>query len=249
MNRKRVWLLFKVIFIAVVWLMLYLPNQEAIQSIIQQDNQSTLDKVVQVTRQLLNLPLPEKNISSEIIGTNQTTFTTPRQFNPAVYHHNNFQYAERVAQQFNQDVNLDELNRIFVSKINEKYNAAKSVGPHLAEGTIQRAAQLSDFHYLNTETVNGESFASLFEIPQAETRISEYLYELHIVATDVHLKIWKNSEILADYLLKALEKNNFFNHEQQWVSQYIAIKVAASDYLVDKSPYVRMVLVLTMDTQ
>ncbi|MBD3949503.1 hypothetical protein I4Q36_08235 [Tuanshanicoccus lijuaniae] len=253
MNRERIKLLLKIVVIAVVWLLLYLPNQTAIHSIVSQGNYSFTEKVERVTRQLLNLPISSNEQTTEMVGTTQPHFTTPRQLKQAVMSHKNFQYADRVARQFNQQLDLDVVNQLLVAKINKYYgdNASqvKDVGHHLAEGTDTRAGQLSDFHYLSEHTISGESFRSLFTLPQVETRISEYLYELSMVATDVHLKTWANSEILADYLFKILERNDFFNQENDWTSQYLAIKAAASDYLVDKSAYVRLVVVLTMDNQ
>ncbi|MGX7076421.1 hypothetical protein [Globicatella sanguinis] len=83
----------------------------------------------------------------------------------------------------------------------------------------------------------------------ASSRLGENLYELYIAADDIHLSTWLKPEIFADYLYRAFETSTHAELYQNFNSQYIKVVASPTDFRVDDTAYVRLVVVLVMDTQ
>lgn len=178
---------------------------------------------------------------------------TPQQVSAEVEVLANYQHAVERANQFNQNFSAEELNERFNQRVNddrqELGTGQVEVGNHLIAGTQSRAQELSQFHYLGSETVNGDSFYSLFPgIMEGPYRLGENLYELYIAADDIHLETWQNPTILADYLYDVFKDSMSGEPYQQYQSQYVWVQAGPTDYNIDSASYVRVVVVLTLDT-
>lgn len=244
----------KIVIILLFWGTLYWINREAVQVVMEQSQLSASQRSVAIARILLGgggIPNLETNPTS--IGTTQSQFKEPRELNQAVFGHPNYQKAYQVASQFNQQLDVGALNQHFTNIINQKRSQVNwesiYVGEHLADGVLERAKQLSEYYYMGTQVVSGGDFRSLFAIAGAEHRLGENLYELYISAGDIHLSTWENPEILANYLFKAFEASIMSEPYRDFSSEYISIQASATDYYVDTNAYVRLVVVLVMDTE
>ncbi|MHA3224956.1 hypothetical protein ACV7JQ_03140 [Globicatella sulfidifaciens] len=245
----------KLLFIIFVWGFLFWNNRQAIHDIVSQTNRSAVDKGMQITRQILGAN--QHDISNQStgrkIGTENATSKSPRTLDEAVLTSVNYLHAQEVAQQFNQQLDIDSLNEQFTILINQTRAANNwallSVGYHLAAGVDQRINQLADYHYLGSQTIDNQDFRSLFEIEDASSRLGENLYELYIAADDIHLSTWLKPEIFAEYLHRAFETSAHAELYQNFNSQYIKIVASPTDFRVDDIAYVRLVVALVMDTQ
>lgn len=245
----------KLLFIVMVWGFLFWNNRQQIQGIIHQTNLSQVDKTIQITRQILGANYQDVSNQStdKKIGTENATSRSPRTLDDAVLTSENYLHAEEVANQFNQQLDTATLNEHFTMLINQARSANNwnllSVGHHLATGVDHRISELSDYHYLGSQTVNNQDFRILFGIENANTRLGENLYELYIAADDIHLSTWLKPEVFADYLYQAFESSTQAELYQNFNSQYIKVMASPTDFRVDNTAYVRLVVVLVMDTQ
>lgn len=247
--------LIKLLFIIFVWGFLFWNNRQPIHEIVSQTDRSAVDKGLQITRQILGANQQEISNQStgKKIGTENATSKSPRTLDEAVLTSVNYLHAQEVAQQFNQQLDIDKLNEHFTTLINQTRTANNwsilSVGYHLATGVDQRINELADYHYLGAQTIDDQDFRSLFEMEHASSRLGENLYELYIAADDIHLSTWLKPEIFADYLYRAFETSTHAELYQNFNSQYIKVVASPTDFRVDDTAYVRLVVVLVMDTQ
>lgn len=177
---------------------------------------------------------------------------TPQQLSQEIHSLPNYQHAAERAAEFNLLFDPDNLNMAFNQLLSQQRENAGSapmeIGTHLAAGTTLRAQELSHYHYLGSNTVDGNTFYSLFpEMEDAQYRLGENLYELYIAADDIHLETWQNSSILAEYLYEVFQDSMSSEAYQHYQSYYLMVQAEPSDYNIDSAAYVRLVVVLMLD--
>lgn len=172
-----------------------------------------------------------------------------QEIDPKILEYPNYKLARQKAELFNQQVDLDALNHYFQTA--PPLHLQKQIGQHLAKGSRARATELAEHHYLGSNTVDGKSFRSHFtEIPESQFRLGESLYELYIAANDIHIQTWlSHPEVLADHLVKTFSQSMNNQDFAGYRSQYIAVHASPTDYQIDQTSYVRIVVVLTLDAQ
>lgn len=246
---------FKLIFIIVVLIFTYFSNRSYIDATLADDSLTNTQSFAYILQEILGFqPATEPNQPTTITTNNQTDNSQPRQMQSEIVELDNYQYAIERANVFNSNVDLTGLNQAFTElinnqRINSDWNPIE-VGYHLQDGTNQRALELSENHYLSPMTLSGEDFRTLFDnIPNGQYRLGENLYELYISANDIHLDTWSNPDILANYLFEVFEHSSLSDLYQNYQSQYLSVHANASDYSIDSASYVRLVVVLVLDTQ
>lgn len=246
---------FKLIFILVVFLFAYLSNQSFIDATLADDSLTNYESFTMIIQEVLGFQnRSEPVIQTQVTVDHSLNQQTPREIDASFENLDNYLYAQERAETFNANLDLEALNDIFTSKINEHRVQLNwepmGVANHLASGIEQRVQELSDHHYLSPTTLAGEDFRSLFtDIENNQYRLGENLYELYISANDIHLDTWSNPEILANYLVEVFEQSSTSELYQNYLSQYITIQAAASDFNIETASYVRLVVVLVLDTQ
>ena len=112
------------------------------------------------------------------------------------------------------------------------------------------AVELGAYNYLSSSTVEGSAFYNFFpEISEPQYRLGENLYELYIASDDIHLETWENSEILADYLYGVFRDSLEAELYQNYHGAYVWVHAEPTDYQIENASYVRLVVVLLLDTQ
>lgn len=248
---------FKLTFILLILGVTYLYNRPLIDATFADENLSTIESVNVILQSVLgmqgNIDLDQPTgTSSEMISFPGNT--QPQRISDEVKAHPNYQLAIERAQRFNQNFNAEEVNDFLTNKINEfrmEYGSTNSsVASYLADGSRARALELGTYHYLSSSTVDGFSFYSLFpEIIEPQYRLGENLYELYIAAEDIHLETWENSEILADYIYGVFQESLETELYQNYHGIYAWVHAEPSDYQMENASYVRLVVVLLLDTQ
>lgn len=172
-----------------------------------------------------------------------------QEIDPQILDHPNYKIASQKAEIFNQNINLDSLNEYFQSET--PLHQQKKIGNYLAEGSKERATELAEHHYLGSNTVDGKSFREHFPaIPESQFRLGESLYELYIAANDIHIQTWlSHPEVLADHLAKTFSQSMNNQDFSGYKSQYLAVHASPTDYQIDQTPYIRIVVVLTLDAK
>ncbi|MBG9981017.1 hypothetical protein HZY91_06895 [Facklamia sp. DSM 111018] len=190
------------------------------------------------------------NLSSKIVG--HPGNSQPVVIDEEIKSLEAYQHAEEKASFFNKSIDIDQLNQAYLEQLAQSSQGKKNieVGYHLKDGNLSRAKELGEYHYLGPMTVDGESFRTQFPlIENSDYRLGENLYELFIAADDIHLKTWgEHPEVFAHYLIDAFQDSLDQEAYQNYQSQFISAYAQATDYQIDDAPYVRMVVVLNLDT-
>lgn len=247
---------FKLSFILLVILGTYLMHRPLVDASIANPALSTTDTLQAILKEILGFQGStdgEVAVVSPVEIVSQPGNRTPQQVSDEVALLENYQHATERASQFNQNFPAEGLNEAFNQRVNEyrQETGAEQVeiGNHLAEGTQMRARQLSQYHYLGSETVEGDTIYSLFpNVTDGPYRLGENLYELYIAADDIHLETWQNPTILADYLYDVFKDSVNSELYQQYQKQYLWVQAGPTDYNIDSAAYVRLVVVLMLDT-
>lgn len=254
MKRNTI-LLIKILIIFGVWCSLFIFHSRIINDILLDSSQTPLEKTGYIIRQLLGIEYQKRENMTSILPVREdyVTSDTPKNIESHIQNNINYQYAMKIAEEFNKNLDIEELNQSFIDLLNEQRQYLEweplYMGSHLVHGTRSRVIELSMHHYLDVKTLDGDDFRSLFAIDDASYRLGENLYELYMSANDIHLSTWQNPEILAQYLMDVLKNSILDEHYQSFASAYIQIRANASDYQVEYQPYVRLVAVLVLDTQ
>lgn len=237
----------KLFFIMLVTLWAYQSHRSAIHTILADRELSTQDRIIEITKVLLDLPLSLPDEKPKPTEDNaKMSSSTPTILDAEITQSANYQYAAQIAQDFNQKLSMTSLNEAYISLINKNINPQIQIGPYLGEGTRERVKLLSDYNYFSSQTIDGKDFRTLYpNIPDNQYRIGENVYELFISADDIHLKTWQNGQILAKYLFSQFKQ---YDNLDEYQHQYLSVYVSPSDYKVEELPYVRMVAVVTYDT-
>lgn len=248
---------FKLTFISLVLGSTYLLNRPLIDATFANETLSTIESMNVILQNVLGMQEStdfELPISTTFEMVSYPGNTQPQLIPEEVKTHPNFLLAKEHSEKFNQYFNPEEVNAFLVERINEfrlAYGSANSsVVAYLAEGARIRALDLGAYHYLSSSTVDGLSFYSLFpEINEPQYRLGENLYELYIAADDIHLQTWENSEILANYLYSVFQDSLETELYQNYQGIYTWVHAEPSDYQMNDASYVRLVVVLILDTQ
>ncbi|UUX34303.1 hypothetical protein [Fundicoccus culcitae] len=255
--RKKIPLSFyvKLIFIVVVFLFTYVSHQSFIDTTLADNSLTSYESFAKIMQEVLGFQQrTEPVIPNQVVSNSEIDHSSPREIDETILSLPNYTLATEKAETFNANLDLVGLNEAFTNKINEQRSQLSwnlmEVGNHLAQGTNQRAFDLSHYHYLSPYTTNGDDFRSLFpEIENNQYRLGENLYELYISSSDIHLDTWSNPQILANYLVEVFEQSSTSELYQNYQSQYISIHAEASDFNIENASYVRLVVVLILDTQ
>lgn len=248
---------FKLAFIILVLGGTYVANRPLIDATFADENLTTLESVNVIFQSVLgmqgNTEL-EQTAGSPVETVSFPGNTQPQLISDEVKAHPNYQSAEERAKRFNQYFDAEQVNFFLTNRMNEfreDYGSVNSsVANYLAEGTRARALELGTYHYLSSMTVDGLSFYELFpDIIEPQYRLGENLYELYIAADDIHLETWQNSEILGDYLYSVFQDSLETELYQNYHGVYAWVHAEPSDYQIDNASYVRLVVVLSLDTQ
>lgn len=246
---------FKIIFIILVFTFVYNNHSTFIHATLDNPSLSAAESFTAIFKEVMDLP--QRETSQQIAYYNPKAVPAnqePYQLEEEVKYYENYQIAADKATAFNNAFQAEQLNEAFLKRINYMRNMKGwdpvIVGHHLAEGTAARAQELGQYHYLSAYTAEGQDFRAKFpQLPNAGYRLGENLYELFISAGDIHLKTWENSGILADYLYEIFEESISMSNYDIYHSQYIYVHAEPTDYLVDSTPYVRIVVSLVMDIE
>lgn len=220
----------------------------------QNSSYTPLHATTLIAKHIIGLPeQTHVQLSHPTANTIQSS-EVPRALDTRVMQSEQYIQAQNVATQFNQQIDLAYLNQLLTQKMNtQRLNngwQAIVTGDHLQNGAHHRVTELSEYYYLNSTTVEGDDFRVRFpNIENAQYRIGENLLEVYLAGTDIHLTTWHDENILADYLVDALNELVTQTQFENYASQYIAIKAAASDYILNNTAYVRLVVVVEMDIQ
>ncbi|XJS11444.1 hypothetical protein ACF3NG_04225 [Aerococcaceae bacterium WGS1372] len=246
----------KLIFIIAVLLFAYLNNQSFIQETMADETLGFQESVTSIMREVMDITnkLQSRQLDTEYISNYaEPGNITPYEINEQVKVTENYQVATQKATEFNQAIDMYALNDALIHKVNYmRSNLAWepiTVGYHLEEGANARVKELTENQYLSSLTIDGQDFRSHFyQISEPQYRLGENLYELYISAGDIHLSTWKNPKIFADYLYEVFSEAISLSNYDVYSSQYIAVRAEATDYNVDESPYIRLVVSLVSDT-
>lgn len=247
---------FKLLFILAFFTFTYINFQPVISATLADPNLSQTQQVRYIIKSILGVkpadtPASLPNLPSLTVA--QPGNSQPTLIDEQVQGLKNYQVALEYADLFNQTLNIEQLNKVFINEMNEEYSGASTVllGDHLKIGTQLRAQELAQYHYLGPDTVSGESFRSFFsELPDNQYRLGENLYELYIAASDIHLKTWsENPTVFSDYLVEVFSQSIDKSLYSTYGSQYLFVYAEPTDYQIDTTSYVRLVAVLILDTQ
>lgn len=244
----------KIIIILGFWGGLYLANATSIDPILADDALSITDKSAALTRIVLGLPGQIQPPETGLIDNTFNTATSPRSLESSILETRGFQESLEVAQTFNTQLNLGQLNEALVQTINEdRVNQGWDqiqVGLHMDRGAWTRATELGNYHYLSHLRPDGQDFWTLFAFEGANYRLGENLYEVYISVDDIHLSTWANNpDVFASYLYEAMPTITEQDIYQPFYSQYLAVYAAPTDYSNGEKAYVRLVVVLVMDRE
>lgn len=247
----------KVMFIVLVLGGGYLSNRSLIDTTIANENLSAMESMNVILQGVMGMQgniKPEPPVTSPVDEVAFPGNITPQLITEDVKNLPNYQLAQQRAEGFNQSFNADQVNDLFNQSINEfrlqSGTATMSVAPYLAEGARARALELGLYNYLSSNTVEGNAFYNFLpEISEPQYRLGENLYELYISSDDIHLETWQNSEILADYLYSVFRDSLETDLYQNYHGTYVWVHAEPTDYQIDKASYVRLVVVLLLDTQ
>lgn len=248
---------FKVMFIVLVLGGGYLSNRPLIDTTIANENLSAIESVNIILQGVMGIQgniKPDPPITTQVDEVSFPGNITPQLITADVKNLSNYQLAQQRAERFNQSFDEDQVNDLFNQTINEfrmQYgSAATSVATHLSAGSRARAVELGAYNYLSSSTVEGTAFYSFFpEISEPQYRLGENLYELYIASDDIHLETWENSEILADYLYGVFRDSLETELYQNYHGTYVWVHAEPTDYHIENASYVRLVVVLLLDTQ
>ena len=240
---------FKLSFIIVVLLWLYVQNATMISEILVRDDLTSTQRATAIFQQLMGVQNAQRQPTVENVPI--PSYDMPRVLDETITTLPLYQKASEAATQFNQNVDMVILNSDFTNKINmlrEQEGLSEiAYADYLLDGVRARTAELGNFHYLGGQTVSGETFRSFFpDVSEAEYRLSEQLYEMYISADDIHLKTWENESILVDYLLKAYGATIL---EDSYANQAVYIYASPTDYQVETVAYVRIVVARVTDNR
>ena len=245
----------KALAIVLVVATVLIANQALIRSVWQDSSLSRGQAIVQIWQRLLGVPTSHREIPiTSPTAFNQATSAQPHELTAEQMQRTTYQSAQRVAQTFNQAVNLTAVNQHLMQFVNQQRQAQGwddiVVATHLAEGTIYRAQELGDYHYLASQTHDGENFRVVYpNVWNSDSRLGESTFELQMAANDVHVKTWQeHPEVLASYLQKSFSKMLQSDVSAQYQSQYVAVYASASEQEFGEVPYIRLIAVLTSDT-
>lgn len=247
----------KLLCIGAVCFWLYTENTVFIQGVIEDETLTVGDKVRSISYEILgfnqgNVGQPEDiQPLSQPSSTDRDT-SQPIQFTEEITKHPNYQKAREVAQRFNEQVDIIELNVAFLNRVNQARQEAGYppvlLGDYLHHGIQSRVHQLAEYNYLSNQTLHGGDFRSMHPyVESAESRLSENLYELYISAGDIHLETWQNEEILADYLFEAYEASLMRPEVMDYQHQYVYVWLTPTDMNLEETPYVRLVVAVQLD--
>lgn len=247
---------FKLMFIIITLMYAYITHRPLIDATLMNENLSAMESVNVILQGVLGMEgssSQDKPLVSPLDLVSKPGNTEPQLISEEIKSLANYQIAAERANQFNQQFDGEALNYLLNERINtyrSDINASTmGVGHHLQEGTWNRTEELSLYHYLGSSTIEGTAFYSLFpEIPEPQYRLGENLYELYIAADDIHLETWSNPDILADYVYSIFQDSLESDHYQTYQSAYAWVQAEASDYNVSETAYVRLVVVLILDT-
>lgn len=248
---------FKLLFIIIVLGGTYLVNHSLINATMADPSLSTVESVNVILQGILGIP---KQGEQELISNHSTegvSFpgnTQPQLIPEEIKEHPNYQLALERADQFNQTFDATEVNAYLVDQVNQyrlDYSSTIATSAsYLSTGAQARAFELAKYHYLSSNTVDGTAFYSFFpDIIEPQYRLGENLYELYIAADDIHLETWQNSKILASYLYGVFQDSLETELYQNYRGLYAWVHAEPSDYQIDDASYIRLVVVLTLDTQ
>lgn len=254
---------FKVLFIILIYGWFYLEYRPIIDATIENPAIPFTHSVQVIFQEILTDSNSNDNFDTYLVDNidDQTDSSsmaqpgniTPYKISSDIVNHPRFQVAVSDASAFNEGVDISLLNEYFKDQVNDmRYQEGwepVDVGWYLMDGTEQRIHELSKYHYLSKYTIDGNDFRYLFsDVESSEFRLGENLYELFISAGDVHLSTWQNEAILAEYLFDVFEDSISSSNYHLYSYQYITIRAEATDYQINNTPYVRLVVSLIMDT-
>ncbi|MCR8969242.1 hypothetical protein [Facklamia sp. 7083-14-GEN3] len=244
---------FKILFIVLGFGTAYYCHEEVIDQVLSQEGLSTFQRLSKISKELIGIEkLPDEE-SPDIINQIQSYpgNKQPIQYPPAIVEHPRFIKSQQKADLFNDQLDISELNRSFVEEVNRAYFTQRTVfpAPYLSNGNLLRLEELNDYAYLDSKTIDGVNFRERFYgIEDNQYRIGENLYEVFISSDDIHLDTWSKDEaVFAQYLAEA-----FFEQTEDFYDMkrvYLSAKASATDFRLDDSSYVRIVVVLNFDTQ
>ncbi|MGF3067238.1 hypothetical protein ACQV2S_05810 [Facklamia sp. P13064] len=244
---------FKLLFIILGLSTIYHFHEEMIDQALSQEGLSTYQRLSKISEELIGIEKVPDEDSPDIINQIQSYpgNKQPIQYPQAVLAHPRFIKGQQMADSFNKQLDISQLNRSFIEAINRVYLPQQTVylAPYLSNGNLLRLDELDNYVYLDSKTTEGLNFRERFyEIENNQYRIGENLYEVFISSDDIHLDTWSKDEaVFAQYLAKAFfEQNEDFSDMR---SVFISAKASASDFRLDDSSYVRIVVVLNFDTQ
>lgn len=228
-------------------------HHQSIKQVLSNPDLSYKQRVMQLSRTIMGLSIDQET-SIEPVPYQELTFPgnkTPITDTDVFLSHSQMQAGQVKADSFNQDLDLEKLNQAFTKRLQEIGTHDLQVGQHLRTGNLMRLNQLSRYAYLDGKTPEGQDFRTCFsQIEVPEYRLGENLYEVFIAADDIHLQTWaENEEVFADYLTKVFLSSDELSDQTHFSSLYVSAKAAVSDYQMASSTYIRLVVVLTLDTQ
>lgn len=245
----------KCIFILGVLLLAYRTNQSFIQTTLSDNALSFQESLTLILKEVIGISNSTKTESLEL-GTisnfAEPGNMTPYEVDEQIRNSENYLIAQDKAEAFNQSIDLYALNEAFLHKTNYMRShlvwEPLLIGYQLEEGVNKRVKELAENQYLSSYTFEGLDFRAHFDhISDPQYRLGENLYELFISAGDVHLTTWQNPKILADYLFDVFKEAISLNNYDVYRSQYIAIRAEPTDYNINESPYIRLVVSLVSD--
>ena len=242
----------KFVFIVGVVTILVVINAQMIGTIWQDQSITRMEAVESIMKQLVGIPQSKKE-NAPINRKLTKQETVPQVVEESTKNSASYQNAQRVAAEFNQSLDLEKLNTEFNHQTNairaEESYTPVGISWYLDEGATRRVSELVEGQYLSSLTIDGEEFRVRYpQILGAQSRLGESTFELHIAYDDVHLKTWQSHpDVLAAYLLKAFDKVQRSEISSGYQTQYIVLKAGPSLQVIDGTPYVRLVAVLTSD--
>lgn len=248
---------FKLTFIILVLLFGYIKNQAFIQATMSNESMNFNDSVTSILKEVMNLPQesePTELDPSLISIYSEPGNQTPYLIEDEVTSSPNFKTAQEISDKFNESLDEYALNDAFLKQVNHmrvsKGWDAIEIGRYLEAGVEARAQELGQYHYISSLSAEGLDFRSQFpSIESAQYRLGENLYELYISAGDIHISTWQNTTIFADYLFDVFQEEISLSNYDVYKSQYISVHAEPTDYNVNESPYIRLVVTLVMDAQ
>ncbi|WP_124058105.1 hypothetical protein [Vaginisenegalia massiliensis] len=183
------------------------------------------------------------------------SFTEPHLFDKNIQQDDILRKSVKLAQDLNHQLDQEQIQGAFLTAMNQDRSKQswQSILPadYLSQGVSKRIEELSDYQYLNQQTVAGGVFTDLFsDLPQAQARLGENLYEQFLPISDVHLKTWQSHPDLLGYYLYGLLKDTLRNTDyQSFVSAHLQVRFSPTTFYYQERAYVRLVAVLVLDNQ